>query len=142
MIGSLASGWLGARMPKRYILSVIYIIRAGAVLALITLPATPAIAIGFGAVMGLMWLSTVPPTNGLVLVMFGTRWLAMLTGFAFFSHQVGGFLGVWLGGIAFERTGSYDLVWQLSILFGVLSALINLPIVEKPASSAVAAAPA
>ena len=142
MIGSLASGWLGARMPKRYILSAIYLIRAGAVLALITLPATPAIAIGFGAVMGLMWLSTVPPTNGLVLVMFGTRWLAMLTGFAFFSHQVGGFLGVWLGGIAFERTGSYDLVWQLSILFGVLSALINLPIVEKPASSTVAAAPA
>jgi MFS family permease len=139
MIGSLASGWLGARMPKRYILSAIYLIRAGAVLALITLPATPATAIGFGAVMGLMWLSTVPPTNGLVLVMFGTRWLAMLTGFAFFSHQVGGFLGVWLGGIAFERTGSYDLVWQLSILFGVLSALINLPIVEKPASAPAAA---
>jgi hypothetical protein len=89
--------------------------------------------------MGLMWLSTVPPTNGLVLVMFGTRWLAMLTGFAFLSHQVGGFLGVWLGGIAFERTGSYDLVWQLSILFGVLSALINLPIVEKPASATPAA---
>lgn len=142
MIGSLTSGWLGARMPKRYILSAIYLIRAAAVLALIMLPATPAIAIGFGAVMGLMWLSTVPPTNGLVLVMFGTRWLAMLTGFAFFSHQVGGFLGVWLGGIAFERAGSYDLVWQLSILLGVLSALINLPIVEKPASSTVAAAPA
>jgi len=140
MIGSLASGWLGARMPKRYILSAIYLMRSGAVLALIMLPATPAVAIGFGAVMGLMWLSTVPPTNGLVLVMFGTRWLAMLTGFAFFSHQVGGFLGVWLGGVAFERTGSYDIVWQLSILLGVLSALINLPIVEKPASATAAAA--
>ena len=141
MIGSLASGWLGARMPKRYLLSAIYLIRSAAVLALIMLPATPAVAIGFGAVMGLMWLSTVPPTNGLVLVMFGTRWLAMLTGFAFFSHQVGGFLGVWLGGVAFEHTGSYDIVWQLSILFGVLSALINLPIVEKPVapSEAVAA---
>ena len=141
MIGSLASGWLGARMPKRYLLSAIYLIRSAAVLALIMLPATPAVAIGFGAVMGLMWLSTVPPTNGLVLVMFGTRWLAMLTGFAFFSHQVGGFLGVWLGGVAFEHTGSYDIVWQLSILFGVLSALINRPSVEKPValSEAVAA---
>ena len=82
--------------------------------------------------MGLMWLSTVPPTNGIIVVMFGTRWLAMLSGVTFFSHQVGGFLGVWLGGIVFDRTGSYDLVWWLAILFGVLSALINLPIVEKP----------
>jgi predicted MFS family arabinose efflux permease len=79
-----------------------------------------------------MWLSTVPPTSALVAVMFGTRWLAMLFGFAFFSHQVGGFLGVLIGGMAFERTGSYDLVWWLSVLFGVLSAVINLPIVEKP----------
>jgi len=74
----------------------------------------------------------VPPTSALVAVMFGTRWLAMLFGFAFFSHQVGGFLGVLIGGIAFERTGSYDLVWWLAVLFGVLSAVINLPIVEKP----------
>lgn len=139
IIGSLTSGWLAAWIPKRYILSAIYLVRAGAVLALIMLPATPAVAIAFGAVMGLMWLSTVPPTNGLVLVMFGTRWLAMLTGFAFLSHQIGGFLGVWLGGVAFERTGSYELVWQLSILLGVLSALINLPIVEKPASAIEAA---
>ena len=92
----------------------------------------------FGAVLGLLWLSTVPPTSGLVAVMFGTRWLAMLFGFAFFSHQVGGFLGVWLGGILFERTGSYDAVWWLSILFGVLSAVINLPIVEKPVARPIA----
>ena len=90
---------------------------------------------------GLLWLSTVAPTNGLVVVMFGTRWLAMLSGIAFFSHQVGGFLGVWIGGVAFERTGSYDLVWWLSVLFGVLSAIINLPIVEKPVAR-LAAAPA
>jgi MFS family permease len=132
IVGSLASGWLGARLPKRYILSVIYLIRALAVLAFISFPVTPASAILFGAVMGLMWLSTVPPTNGLIAMMFGTRWLAMLAGFAFFSHQVGGFLGVWLGGLAYEHTGSYDVVWWLSILFGVLSALVNLPIVEKP----------
>ena len=103
-----------------------------AVLAFISFPVTSASAITFGAVMGLMWLSTVPPTNGLIAMMFGTRWLAMLAGFAFFSHQVGGFLGVWLGGLAYEHTGSYDVVWWLSILFGVLSALVNLPIVEKP----------
>jgi predicted MFS family arabinose efflux permease len=89
--------------------------------------------------MGLLWLSTVPPTSALIAIMFGTRWMATLFGFAFFSHQVGGFLGVWLGGIAFERTGSYNLVWWLSVLFGVLSAVINLPIVEKPIVRAVMA---
>jgi predicted MFS family arabinose efflux permease len=93
---------------------------------------TTTTAILFGMVTGLMWLSTVPPTSGLVALMFGTRWLATLFGIAFFSHQVGGFLGVWLGGVMFERTGSYDTVWWLSILFGILSAAINLPIVEKP----------
>jgi MFS family permease len=132
IIGSLGAGWLGARLPKRYILSVIYLIRALAVLVFISFPVTPASAITFGAVMGLMWLSTVPPTNGLIAMMFGTRWLAMLAGFAFFSHQVGGFLGVLIGGIAYERTGSYDVVCWLSILFGVLSAVVNLPIIEKP----------
>ena len=86
----------------------------------------------FGAVTGLLWLSTVPPTSGLVAVMFGTRWLAMLFGFAFFSHQVGGFLGVWLGGIVFDTYGSYNPVWWLSIFFGVMSAIINLPISERP----------
>ena len=132
IVGSLSSGWLAGRMPKRYILSAIYTVRALAVLAFIAFPITPASAIAFGAVMGLMWLSTVPPTNALIALMFGTRWLTMLAGFAFFSHQVGGFLGVWLGGLAFERTGSYDTVWWLAILFGVLSAVINLPVVEKP----------
>ncbi len=132
IVGSLYSGWLGDRLPKRYILSVIYFARAAAVLAFISFPVTPVTSLAFGAVMGLLWLSTVPPTNALVALMFGTRWLAMLAGFAFFSHQVGGFLGVLLGGTVFESTGSYDAIWWLSILFGVLSAVINLPIVEKP----------
>jgi MFS family permease len=130
--GSLGSGWLGNRMPMRYILAAIYVLRSIAIAAFITLPASPAATLVFGAVMGLLWLSTVPATNGLVVVMFGTRWLGMLFGFAFFSHQVGGFLGVWLGGLLFERTGSYDVIWWLSVCFGVASALINLPIVEKP----------
>jgi MFS family permease len=132
IVGSMTSGWLGDRMPKRYILAFIYFGRALAILAFILFPVTPTTCILFGMVMGLFWLSTVPATNGIIALMFGTRWLATLSGLAFFSHQVGGFLGVWLGGIAFDRTGSYDVVWWLSILFGVLSAVINLPIVEKP----------
>ena len=128
-------------MPKRYLLSFIYFARAAAVFGFIIFPVTPFSSILFGAVMGLLWLSTVPPTNGIIALIFGTRWLATLAGLAFFSHQVGGFLGVWLGGVAFVRTGSYDVVWWLSILFGLLSAVINLPIVEKPVVRA-AAAPA
>ena len=96
-------------------------------------------AIMFGAVSGLTWLSTVPPTSALVALMFGTRWFATLYGFAFVSHQVGGFLGVWLGGIVFEQSGSYTPIWWLSVLFGVLSALINLPIVEAPVARTVPA---
>jgi MFS family permease len=141
IVGSLGSGWLSGRMPKRYLLSVIYFARAISIVAFIMLPATTLSTLIFGAVTGLLWLSTVPPTSGLVALMFGTRWLTMLFGFAFFSHQVGGFLGVWLGGWAFESTGSYNVVWWLSVFFGVASAIINLPIVEKPvARSAVAAA--
>ncbi len=132
IIGSLASGWLGTRMPKRYLLAILYFIRAAAIAAFIMVPLSVTSALVFGMAMGLSWLSTVPPTSGLVALMFGTRWLAMLFGFAFFSHQVGGFLGVWLGGLAYEMTGSYDLVWILSIAFGIASAIINLPIVEKP----------
>jgi len=132
IIGSMSSGYLSGFLPKRYILSFIYFARALSIVVFILLPASPVITLIFGGVTGLLWLSTVPPTSGLVALMFGTRWLTMLFGFAFFSHQVGGFLGVWLGGIVFERTGSYDAVWWLSVLFGVLSAVINLPIVEKP----------
>jgi MFS family permease len=132
IVGAMASGWLGSRIPKRYLLSGIYFSRALAVIGLVTLPASPTAALIYGAVTGLLWLSSVPPTSGLVAVMFGTRWLAMLFGIAFFSHQVGGFLGVYLGGFIYERTGSYDIVWWLGVMFGVISAIINLPIVEKP----------
>lgn len=136
IIGALIAGWLSNRMPNRFILSAIYMLRAISIAIFITVPLSPTSAIIYGMVTGLTWLSTVPPTTSLVNMMFGIRWLAMLYGFAFFSHQVGGFLGVWLGGIAFERTGSYDLVWYLAIMFGVLSALINLPIVERPVQRA------
>jgi predicted MFS family arabinose efflux permease len=132
IVGALASGWLGNRMPKRFILSFIYFGRALAIVILITLPPSTTVTLIYGAITGLLWLSTVPPTSGLVALMFGTRWLTMLFGFAFFSHQVGGFLGVWLGGMVFESTGSYNLIWWLSIFFGIASAIINLPIVEQP----------
>ena len=132
IIGSVASGYLGNRMPKRYILSIIYFARALSIAVFISLPPSTVTTLIFGAVTGLLWLSTVPPTSGLVAVMFGTRWLAMLFGFTFFSHQVGGFLGVLLGGIVFDAYGTYGPVWWLSVLFGVLSAIINLPIVERP----------
>jgi MFS family permease len=140
IVGSLGSGWLSGRMPKRYLLSTIYFFRALSIVAFMVFPATTTSTLIFGAVTGLLWLSTVPPTSGLVALMFGTRWLTMLFGFAFFSHQVGGFLGVWLGGLAFEATGSYNLVWWLSVFFGVASAVINLPIVEKPVARPAAAA--
>jgi MFS family permease len=132
IVGSLGSGWLATLMPKRFILSSIYFTRSLAIFVFIIVPISPLTTLVFGAVIGILWLSTVPPTSGLVAVMFGTRWLTMLLGVAFFSHQIGGFLGVWLGGVLFERTGSYDLVWWGAILFGVLSAIINLPIVERP----------
>jgi MFS family permease len=138
IIGSLSVGWLQNRMPKRYILSAIYLTRALSIIAFISFPVTTFSAIMFGAISGLTWLSTVPPTSALVAVMFGTRWFATLYGFAFVSHQVGGFLGVLLGGIVFEKFGSYTPIWWLSVLFGVLSALINLPIVEAPVARPVA----
>jgi MFS family permease len=138
IIGSLSVGWLQNLFPKRYILSVIYFTRALSIIAFISFPISPFSAIAFGAISGLTWLSTVPPTSALVALMFGTRWFATLYGFAFVSHQVGGFLGVWLGGVVFEKFSSYTPIWWLSVLFGVLSALINLPIVEAPVTRTVA----
>lgn len=132
IFGSLGAGYLSNFVPRRYLLAGNYFMRSVAITAFVLLPASTATTLIFGAVMGLLWLSTVPPTSGLVALMFGTRWLATLYGFVFFSHQVGGFLGAWLGGVLYESTGSYDIVWWLAVLTGLLSALINLPIVEKP----------
>ena len=103
-----------------------------AIAVFVLLPITPLSCMLFGAAIGVLWLSTVPPTSGLVMLMFGTRYMAMLYGFAFFSHQVGGFLGVWLGGAIYEATGSYSIVWWLSVALSFASAVINLPIKERP----------
>jgi predicted MFS family arabinose efflux permease len=126
-------------MPKHYLLSIIYFVRSVAILVFISMPASATAAVVFGAVMGLLWLSTVPPTNGIVMTIFGSRWLTTLAGLAFLNHQVGGFLGVWLGGVLFERTGSYNAIWWTSIVLGIISALVNLPIVEKPVARLAAA---
>ncbi|WP_234051645.1 MULTISPECIES: MFS transporter [unclassified Xanthobacter] len=132
MAGSIGAGYLTGRVSRKWLLAWIYAGRGVAIAAFIMLPVTPLSCYLFGAVLGLLWLSTVPPTSSLVMLMFGTRYMAMLYGFAFFSHQVGGFIGVYLGGEIYEAVGSYDLVWWLAVALSFASAAINLPIREEP----------
>lgn len=133
MAGSIFSGYMSARMPRRFVLSFIYASRALVTLAFIMLPPSAFTTYVFGALTGFLWLSTVPPTSSLIGLMFGTRFFSTLYGIAFFSHQLGGFVGLVLAGVLRQQTGSYMPVWWLSIALGVFSALINLPIVEQPA---------
>ncbi len=130
IIGSLASGVIGQRYSKPMFLVLIYIGRSVAVTAFLLLPQTETSVVIFAVVMGLLWLSTVPPTNALVAIMFGTRYLGMLGGVVFFSHQVGSFLGVWLGGYLYDRLGSYDPVWWLGVALGLFAAIVHWPIRE------------
>ncbi|TSE22655.1 oxalate/formate antiporter family transporter [Tepidimonas sediminis] len=132
VFGTYAAGALGQRLAKRKILAAIYALRSLAIVTFLALPITPASVYVFAAVMGLLWLSTVPPTNAIVAQIFGVAHLSMLGGFVFFSHQVGSFLGVWLGGLLYDRSGSYDIVWWLAIALGVLAAMVNLPVREAP----------
>jgi MFS family permease len=132
IIGSLASGILGQRFSKPYLLSFIYISRSVLVTAFLLLPKSPTSVVIFSMLMGLLWLSTVAPTNGLVAIMFGTRHLGMLSGTVFLSHQVGSFLGVWLGGKFYDMFGSYDPVWWLGVGLGVFAAIVHWPIKEAP----------
>jgi len=129
--GSLAAGMLGDKYSKKYLLSGLYFTRAVAIAIYIMIPPTVVTTLVFAGVMGLLWLSTVPLTSGLVAQMFGPRYMGMLFGFVFFSHQVGAFLGVWLGGKLYDSTGSYDVVWWLGVALGVVAALIHFPINEK-----------
>lgn len=131
VFGSYYAGHLGARLPKRMVLAGIYFTRSIAISLFLWAPLTPLSVYLFSAVIGVLWLSTVPLTNALVAQIFGVRFLGMLTGLVFFSHQVGSFLGVWLGGKLFDTTGAYDTVWGICILLGVLSALVHLPIDER-----------
>ncbi len=131
VFGTYTAGMLGSRLPKRYLLSAIYSLRSVAILAFLLAPLTPASVYVFACVMGFLWLSTVPLTSGLVAEIFGVRYLSMLGGFVFLSHQLGSFLGVWLGGRLYDMTGSYDIVWWISIALGLFAAVVNLPIRER-----------
>jgi predicted MFS family arabinose efflux permease len=136
VFGTYAAGVLGQRLQKKNILAFIYIARAVVISVFLIAPLTPLSVYIFSAVMGLLWLSTVPPTNATVAQIFGVKHLSMLSGFVFFSHQIGSFMGVWLGGFLYDRTGSYDVVWYIAIALGVLAALVNLPIKEAPIARA------
>ena len=132
IFGTYVAGMLGQRYPKRYLLSAIYGLRAIAILTFISVPLTAMSVYVFAAVIGFLWLSTVPPTNAVVAQIFGAQHLSMLGGFVFFSHQIGSFLGVWLGGRLYDATGSYDIVCWLAIALGVMAMLANLPVRESP----------
>ena len=138
VFGTYAAGALGQKMPKKNILAFIYFARAAVITVFIAAPLSPASVYIFASLMGLLWLSTVPVTNAAVAQIFGVAHLSMLSGFVFFSHQIGSFLGVWLGGFLYDRTGSYDLVWYITIALGLLAGLINLPVREAPIHRAAA----
>jgi MFS family permease len=132
VFGTYIAGSLGQRMAKRKILAFIYFARAVAIAVFLVVPLSPLSVYVFASVMGLLWLSTVPPTNATVAQIFGVAHLSMLGGFVFFSHQIGSFMGVWLGGYLYDRTGSYDIVWYIAIALGIFAALVNLPVKEAP----------
>jgi len=130
--GTYTAGWLGGRLPKAKLLTALYLARAAVMGAFLVLPVTEWSAYLFGMGMGLLWLSTVPLTNGIVAAVFGVRNLSMLGGIVFLFHQIGSFLGGWLGGYVYDHTGNYDLVWQISMLLCFVAALVNWPISERP----------
>lgn len=138
--GSYLGGYLGGRFSKKYLLTGVYLARGLAILLLLALPPSAAVTYLFAAIMGLLWLGTVPLTSGIIGQIFGLQYVSTLFGFVFFSHQLGSFLGVWLGGVLFDRTGSYDVVWMLAIGLSVLSAALHFPIDDKEVMRARAAA--
>jgi predicted MFS family arabinose efflux permease len=132
VFGTYIAGTMGPQIAKKNILVSIYIGRSVAITLFLLAPLTPTSVYIFSAVIGLLWLSTVPPTNAAVAQIFGVAHLSMLSGFIFFGHQIGSFMGVWLGGYLYDKTGSYDVVWYLAIALGIFAALVNLPVRESP----------
>ena len=140
IIGSLLAGWLGSFISKKKLLAWLYLMRSVTILGFLALPPSPITALLFGAAMGLLWLGTIPLTSGLIVVFFGPAFLSMLYGIAFFSHQIGSFLGAWLGGWIYDNLESYDLMWWIIIGAGVFAFIINLMIDERPKTLTTAAA--
>lgn len=138
IVGSLGAGYAGQRWRKTWGLSLIYLLRSVLTVVLLVSPKSELLIMGFAGALGLLWLSTVPLTSGLVAQMFGVRYMATLFGIVFFSHQIGSFLGVWLGGRLYDVTGSYDLVWWLSVALGLFAAIVHLPIRERPVDRLIA----
>ncbi|SDN20569.1 MFS transporter [Polaromonas sp. JS666] len=136
VFGTYIAGSLGQKIAKRKILATIYFSRAVVIAVFLAAPLSPLSVYIFASLMGLLWLSTIPPTNAVVAQIFGIQHLSMLGGFIFFSHQIGSFMGVWLGGYLYDRTGSYDIVWYIAIALGVFAALVNLPVREAPIARA------
>ena len=132
IFGTFIAGWLGQRHSKKHLLAGIYLLRSVVIVIFLAVPLTPTSAYLFAMAIGFLWLATVPLTNGIVAQVFGVAYLSMLGGFVFLSHQVGSFLGAWLGGLLFDRTGSYDIVWGIIVALGVLAMAINLPIDQRP----------
>lgn len=130
VFGTYAAGSLGQRLAKRHILAAIYALRAVAIVVFVLAPLTPTSVYLFASVMGFLWLSTVPPTNAIVAQIFGVQYMSMLGGFVFLSHQIGSFLGVWLGGLLYDATGSYDIVWWIAVALSALAVAANLPVRE------------
>jgi len=142
IFGTYTAGWLGGRMSKPRLLTGLYLLRAVVIVLFLWLPVTTTSAYLFGMAMGFLWLSTVPLTNGTVATLFGVRNLSMLGGIVFLFHQLGSFLGGWLGGVVYDRTGSYDLIWQVAILLSLLAAALNWPVRERPVARLQASASA
>ena len=140
IIGSLLAGWLGSFVSKAKLLAWLYLMRSVIIIGFLILPPSPMTALLFGAAMGLLWLGTIPLTSGLIVVFFGPAFLSMLYGITFFSHQIGSFLGAWLGGWIYDNLGSYDLMWWIIIGSGVFAFIINLMIDERPKTLTTAAA--
>jgi len=140
IIGTYICGYLGGRYPKKYLLSGLYILRALVITILLVAPKTEAVTLFLAALLGLLWLGTVPLTSGLVAHIFGPRYMSTLFGIVFFSHQIGGFLGVWLGGWVYDTTGSYDAIWIGSVILGLAAGVLHLPIAERTLRTAPAPA--
>ena len=132
IFGTLTMGYLSSKYSKKILLSWLYFLRAIALFLFLLFPSSIYVALGFGVIFGLLWLATIPPTNGIVAQIFGTKYLTTLFGIVFFSHQMGSFLGAYLGGYFYDQFGSYDYAWYLSILLSVFAGLVHLPIDERP----------